>query len=297
MNWRLKVGGAKALSWMPGGPALYRFSQKHITRSLLPTQTRVRQKIEVGRQYLRWLTDHGAEGKLLTGTHLDYGAGWHPTIPLLYYSLGVQRQILLDIAPLLDRKLLAQTVETFRSVTTGAEATGPQLARLPPPLVEADWRHYLSGLGMTYHAPYLTALDSITGTADVATSTQVFPYVPGSAIPTCFKHVWQCLKPGGFFLATMHLREMQAGWDQFRFPTADWERWFNSALLCYSQLRASDYRALLEQAGFELISFEVEPGTANELKELEEIKLAPQFQGYSPEELAARHLFFAAKKR
>ena len=67
--------------------------------------------------------------------------------------------------------------------------------------------------------------------------------------------------------------------------------------MSYNRLRAPDYRELLEQAGFELLAFDIEPGTAADLAELEQIPLAKCFQRYSREDLAAKHLFFAARKR
>ena len=116
MNWRLKVAGFKALSSLPGGNALYRFTQKNITGSLRPTNARISQKINVGLYYLDWLEHHGGKEKLLGGSHLDFGAGWHPTIPLLFHSLGVERQYLFDLTPLLDQQLVEQTVEIFLSI-------------------------------------------------------------------------------------------------------------------------------------------------------------------------------------
>jgi hypothetical protein len=99
MKWHVKAAAFKLLSALPGGTELYRFSQERLTRSPTPTPERVRQKIEVGLQYFNWLGQHEQTNQLLSGVHLDFGAGWHPTIPLLYYALGVNRQLLFDIAP------------------------------------------------------------------------------------------------------------------------------------------------------------------------------------------------------
>src|SRR5437016_6027641 len=106
MNWRVKVAGFKALSCLPGGKGFYRFTQKHLTGSLRATEARVSQKIDIGFQYAARLTALDLKDALLKGHHLDFGAGWHPTIPLLFYSLGVDRQSLLDVTPLLDDSLV-----------------------------------------------------------------------------------------------------------------------------------------------------------------------------------------------
>src|SRR5205823_1133410 len=99
MNWRVKIAAFKVLSTVPGGSALYRFAQEHLTKSLNPLPTRVSQKLEVGLLYLNTLARLGKTDLLLKGVNLDFGAGWHPTIPLLYYSMGVGRQYLFDLVP------------------------------------------------------------------------------------------------------------------------------------------------------------------------------------------------------
>src|SRR5438105_12694110 len=149
MNWRLKVAGFKALSSLPGGTAFYRFAQKNLTGSLRPTIERVSHKMAIGLQYLDWLDEHKAGAQLLGGHHLDFGAGWHPTIPLLYYSLGVERQFLFDVSPLLDQQLVEQTVEIFLSIVEDPQ--WPHRARLrrrPAHVRNKDWRDYLSRLGI-----------------------------------------------------------------------------------------------------------------------------------------------------
>src|SRR5712664_4034629 len=116
MHWLAKATCLNILSAIPGGVRLYRLGQEKLTHSLVPTPARVAQKVEVGMQYVDWLEKNGSAKSLLDGTHLDFGAGWHPTIPLLYYSMGVERQWLFDIRPLLKSLTVAQNVTAFRAV-------------------------------------------------------------------------------------------------------------------------------------------------------------------------------------
>jgi len=305
MNWRLKVAGFKALSGLPGGKAFYRFTQKYMTGSLRATEARVSQKLEIGLQYLDWLNKHDLGTRLLAGQHLDFGAGWHPTIPLLYHSLGVKRQYLFDVSPLLDDELVRETLEIFLSIVNRPDwPHRPSLRRLPPPMGSKPWREYLDSLGITYQAPYNGAFGSLAAGLDLITSTQVLLHIPRSVLAGCFAQIHSGLVPGGIFLATIHLRDLltasQPGiskYNQLRYSNETWERWINSSLMSYNRLRAPDYRELLEQAGFELLSFEVEQGTAADLAELEQVPVAKCFQNYSRDDLAAKHLFFCARKR
>jgi len=305
MNWLAKALTYKLLSVLPGGEALYNYAREHITHSLVPNQGRVSQKLEVGLHYLDWMTEHGLGARFTEGVHLDFGTGWHPTIPLLNYAFGVNRQHLFDIAPNLNGEKLDQTIKAFLSLVGDPQwPHRSRLRRLPPQLGQTNWRTYLEQLGITYHAPYDDAFSSLTGALDVVTSTQVLLYVPRSVMPGCFRQIYASLKPGGVFLATVHLRDILAGnpytsadkYNHLRYPPQTWERWFNSSIMHFNRFKARDYRAFLEQAGFEIAHFEVEPATGEDYQELNRIKIAACFKQYSSEELAARHLFFVARK-
>jgi len=291
---------------------LYRCAQEYLTKSLHPTPERVTQKLRVGLMYLDALARQNKTDLLLNGTHLDFGTGWHPTIPLLFYSLGVKRQYLFDLVPVLNGRMVEKTVRTFRDIVTAADwlqqnetqRNALKLQRIPPETPQTDWRKYLQELGISYHAPYADFFPSLAGKIDVVTSTQVLLHIPRDAMRWCFGQIHNCLKPGGLFLATIHLRDLYADADKtisdynhLRYSADEWENRINSPLMSYNRFKARDYRELLEEAGFELAAFEVEQGTEAHLRQLEAIKIDACFGRYSREELAARHLFFIARKK
>lgn len=305
MNWLTKVAAYRLLSALPGGAALYRYSQEHLTKSLVPKKDRLKEKIEVGLAYCDWLTRNGLRAQLIEGVHLDFGCGWHPTIPLLYYCLGVERQHLLDAAPCLTGPMLARAIEVFLSAAGDAHyLNGAQPRRLPPRLENGDWRGYLARVGMCYHAPYADVIPALADSVDVATATQVLPYVRREVVPWCLSQVYGSLKSGGVLLATIHLRDNLAGlshtglvkYQHLRYSPETWERRINSSLMSFNRFKAPDYRELLEKAGFEIQHFEIEPGTNDEIEELNRVRIDTCFQRYTREELAARHLFFAVRK-
>ena len=61
-------------------------------------------------------------------------------------------------------------------------------------------------------------------------------------------------------------------------------------------LKAHDYRQVLEPAGWVLETFDVAGPTEVELRQLDTVKIHRSFARYSREELAARNLFFVARK-
>jgi len=169
---------------------------------------------------------------------------------------------------------------------------------------DANLREYFEALGISYCAPYADVFPSLAGQVDVVTSTQVLLHIPGDSLRWCFGQIHKSLKPGGLFLATVYLKDLFADrhkalprYNHLRYSAETWERWVNSSLMSFNRFKARDYRQLLEGAQFQIQQFEVEAGTAEDLKELDRIKIAPCFKGYSRAELAAKDLFFVAQKR
>ena len=301
MKWWIKIGGFKALSLFPGGSLLYRWAQENITNSLVPTPERVRQKITVGAQYFHFLRSRGLEDLLLSGTHLDLGAGWHPTIPLLFYSLGCPSQTLADVVPVMTRETAMQTVATFLKVLPSTESDLPVRPDRLSLLRSHAWPSWPpQEFSWEYRAPYMDWLCSISSSLDVVTSTQALLHVPKSILREIFANVAHALKPGGIFMATIHLRDLFADADpsitpynHLRFPPWFWERCVCSPLMSYNRLKAPDYRECLQESGLRLLAFEVEPGNTALLKTL---RIHPCFAAYSREDLAGHHLFFAVQK-
>jgi len=209
------------------------------------------------------------------------------------------------LAPVLDEALVRQTVDTVLGILNDPQwHAHDKLKRLPPVFKGGDWKQYLAGLGISYHAPYAEVFPELAGSLHVVTSTQVLLHIPREAMQWCFAEIHRSLKSGGVFLATVHLRDLFAGsqpglskYNQLRYSRETWERWINSPLMSYNRFRAPDYRELLEEAGFEIVHFEVEGGTPEDFKELDAIPVAECFKKYSREDLAAKHLFFVVQKK
>jgi hypothetical protein len=75
-----------------------------------------------------------------------------------------------------------------------------------------------------------------------------------------------------------------------RYSDRRW-RLFNNDLQYQSRLRISDYRRLIDKAGFRIVAEDVERGSA---EALESITLAARFRGYPEEDLAALRCWLTA---
>lgn len=70
----------------------------------------------------------------------------------------------------------------------------------------------------------------------------------------------------------------------------------NTRLMAFNRLEAPDGRRWLEQAGFVLEAFDVEPLSKADWQQLSTTRIHKSFAACSWEELAARNLFFVARK-
>ena len=301
MKWLVKSMAFQALSRLPGGQAIYHASQRRLTGSTQQTEGRLQGKIEQTLTYWKWLEAHSPKGFLQEASHLDLGSGWLPSVPVTFYALGTPRQFLVDITPHMEPEAVVQTAEMFRQV---APRMPVKFARLPAvPARGQSLAATLEPFGMTYAAPYDELARKIENTVGFATGTHMLLHLNRGTLLEVFRTVHRLLRPGGYFLAQQHLRQLFDGLNSrtspffsLRYSDSTWERFINSPMMSYNRLKARDYREVLESAGFEIAHMEVEPGRPEDFALLERARIHPMFKDYTREELAARHLFFVARK-
>ncbi|MCX8091639.1 MAG: class I SAM-dependent methyltransferase [Verrucomicrobiae bacterium] len=306
MNWRLKSAQFKLLSALPGGEWLYNFIQDHLTHSTAASPGRLANKLDVALDFWRWLQARGRAGQLLAGRLLDYGAGWHPTIPLLWHAFGNDHQTLVDIKPNLTPPNVRDTVRIFRDLVRREDWPGRAWVRRLPELPSANPESVaalLGPLGMEYCAPYGSLLQERAGQYDLVLCTQVLQHVPPAALPGILNEIHTCLRPGGLFHATIHFVghfgdpfARGGHYEHLIYSPETWERRFNSRLMRFNRLKGPDYRAALEATGFRLLAFDVTPPTEADLAELRRTPVHPSFRRYPEHELAALGVFLVAEK-
>jgi len=306
MNWFFKAQVFNFLSIAPAGRKGYRFLQDHLTKTLIATQERVLQKMDVGITYWNKFGMLGETPENLR-THLDLGSGWHPTIPLLFEGFGVTRQILCDVAPVMTSDSFASTLAMFRSVIDRGLRLGCQYPKDDADsltIPKDDVLEMIKRHGFSYHAPYFGIGDRIRGEVDFITSTQVLLYIEMPQLVECFQDLFKALRPGGWFLATNHLYDLYSDADKsisiynnLKYSRRFWNSMVNSGMMSFNRLKSRDYREALEIAGFEIIEFMIDHGGEDDLRSLRSLKIHPEFTvRYSEQELSEKHLFFVVRK-
>jgi SAM-dependent methyltransferase len=292
-----KIAAQHALS-PPILRPVYTFAQHHLTRSIVVDPQGVRQKVEVGLMYLDRTEAAGLPSLLTAGPILDYGAGSFLGIPLLYARLGAREQIAVDVARSAREPIVYHVIREMNRVSLA-----PRPARLLPEPGGQELGDYLESLCIRYEAPITMRLPLSAESIATVLCTQVLQYPARASVRVIFAEAARVLRPGGIFLATIHLYDPYWPFDRslsrfnfLRYSKSTWERWFNSALMAYNRLRASDFRDLLQNLPLEPIVWDATPAAAADLEELNRIKVHPEFADYECPDLACPDLFFVLRK-
>lgn len=308
MNWFTKALVFKSLSAIPGGAALYRYAQWNWTKSIVATPERVEQKIDVGMGYLKWLSEHGYTLEQIRGMrHLDLGTGWHPTIPILFQKIGLRDQILADVTALMTSDTFVDALAQLENILKdGHHPSQTLLSSEKPAAVRSDSNlaNMLNEFSMSYHAPYFEWAASAGEVVDLVTCTQVLMHVERPILDECFKLISAVLKPGGIFMAPVHLFDIYSNSDpqisiynHLRYSRKFWKTVVSSDIMTFSRHKSLDYREALEEAGFEILTFDIEYGSPADLEKLAVLDVHSEFSSrYSRNELSEKHLFFVARK-
>jgi SAM-dependent methyltransferase len=274
----------------------YFFLQERVTRSTRVHPDIVRQKVDVGLMYLDRAKEAGLPSLIEQGPILDFGAGPFLTIPLLYTRLGAAAQNAVDIARLARETIVFDVVRELNRFDLGPRASH----LLPEPGGDQALSDYLETLGIRYVAPVTVPLPIPSNSIGSVFCTQALLHPARAIVRRVFEETARLLRPGGVFVATMHLDDLYSTFDRslsrfnfLRYSQKNWERWINSSLMSYNRLRASDYHALLKGLPFKTIIWDVTSPTEDDLKELSQIKVHSEFALYEKADLASTHLFFA----
>jgi hypothetical protein len=301
MHWLAKVAAMKGLGATPGGMHVYAALQRNVTRSTTPTQQRIDEKISVGAEYLSQLSRY-LPAAIADVVHVDIGTGWMPTIPLLFYSVGVNRQVLCDIrANLSLQRVTESAILVSRRLSTTKTLAGFTVDRLPKP-TGASLKTSLESLGITYRAPYLADQFVETPGWKVVTCTQVLLHLRYEEIVGLLRHVARAIRGGGLFVATVHLYDLYADTDptlsrfnKYRYSEWVWDRLCTSRLMYFNRMTVSDYRTAFDEAGLRLIDCIVQEGTPEQRRELSRIRVSDRFKHVPDTELAAQRMLIVAE--
>jgi SAM-dependent methyltransferase len=295
-RWLGKAALQKGMSALPRAENVNYLFQRHVSHSLPASEAGFRRKFDRAASHLDAYDEHGPPRDRAEAVFYEFGAGWDLAIPLAYWTLGVDRQVLVDIHPNLRFELVNRTIERLEKLAD------ERLTRRPGAADVASAADLEERFGIAYVAPCdARATGFEAGSADFVSSTNTLEHIPAAELVPIFAESRRLLRPDGIMSSRIDLRDHYSYFDEslspynfLRYSDRAW-RAFNSRLLYQNRLRRPDYLRAFGAAGFEIVEEVRSSGDEPALASLRELELAPRFRGYPFEELAVTALVVVAR--
>jgi SAM-dependent methyltransferase len=304
VNWRVKGLVQKCLSSTPGGVWLNTRLQ-HILGGMQDFDANVGIKVDDWTLSMGYLTDVSFR---VSGARLmEIGTGWHPTFPLCFVLVGAGSVATFDIVRLLGKRATFRLINSLeKHIPTIASLAGESADIIHARLLELRRPKSLGELLSKSNIEYFAPADGrATGlepnSIDLVYSNSVLEHVPREVISGLMEESFRVLRPGGLAMHNVGCNDHYAFFDKsisfvnyLQYEERDWRLW-NNSLQYQNRLRAPEFLELAMQAGFEVINnrTHVRPGT---LEALAGLRVAPQFERFSRDELTATTTDFIVRK-
>ncbi len=240
--------------------------------------------------------------------YLEVGTGWSPVIPLIFALAGTRSVTLVDRQRLIGnhafaetcKKLLLHKTEISRSLHVAASDIERQLDKLAAMSLESS----LTELNCRYLAPFDLLGDGLQEhSIDIITSRAVLEHVPPIIVGKMFREFNRLLRHDGFMC---HIIDNSDHWEHndksisrlnfLRYSQRTFELFSSMNPLDYqSRLRHSQYKEIIQDAGFRVV-FDESPPDEKAMAALDSLKIHPSFDQFSKQDLAVLSSYLVATK-
>jgi SAM-dependent methyltransferase len=300
MNWRTKSRLTRIFAALPFGERLYLIAQERFGRLTSDPTDRLSTAADVA----RWLNTDGrsVEGLIV----LEVGTGHKPVLPVGLFLLGAAMVYTVDLNRRLHERLTTQAlrwivdhraeVEAMYDGLVDASLLSARIAMIDRlahrPLV------LLEEAGIRYLAPADAARTHLSdGSIDLHVSVAVLEHISPDVLAGIMSEARRLLRPGGRALHVVDTSDHFAHEDEslsrinfLRYSDTEWMQLAGNQFAYCSRLRASDYAAIFEQAGFEIRRMERDI----DRDALEQVAggfpLAPPFSRYAPRDVCTTEI-------
>lgn len=302
MNWKYKALLHQVFSTMPAGERANYLLQRYVTRSLPPSDVKLAEVLSRAGDHIAAIKRYRKQ-PLSEAVFYEFGAGFTLTIPLAFYCYGVNRQVLVDIRPLVRSALVNDIIAGLQRL--GADENPP---RIPDRLMATGGNElFLKQLKEYYGIEYLAPFDARDtrlppACVDCITSTNTLEHIPAADIKAILRECGRILKDDGLMSFRIDYQDHYSYFDGsitvynfLQYSDRQW-RVYNPALHYQNRLRHRDYLALLTEAGFSVREDNPESPSTDDLRVLRNIRLDARFRGYKPEDLGIRSSLIVLQK-
>jgi SAM-dependent methyltransferase len=240
---------------------------------------------------------------------VEMGTGWYPTLPFGLFLGGAEHVITIDLNRHVRPELVVALGDRLgEHLPLIADKSGRALddvksahAAMRLALHQGASIEEATGGVVEYRAPGDASDTGLPSKSiDVFFSNSVLEHVPADVIAACFAEARRVLRSGGITFQSVNCGDHYAYVDKrihqlnyLQYSDAQWEKW-NNRFLYQNRLRAIDFVQLAKQAGF-AIELDTSRASAERLKQLDGLRVAPQFDRYTREQLAMTSIDFVGR--
>jgi len=293
-SWYLKAAIQGGLSLLPQSQRWNYFLQRYISKNLRLRPSYFEKKLQLCTQHIDHYYHHRdtAPAKII-----ELGTGWLPIVPLGLALSGHADIISVDLNPLLRDQLVKETLTFFVQYDADShlkthlphlkDERVKQLHKAFEEIDQIGAEDALALMGITYIVGDARSVQ--LGNIDLMVSNNTLEHIPGHIIEEIFQNFHTMLGNTGLMSHLIDLSDHYSHFDReitpynfLQFSPERW-KWYNNKLHYQNRLRASDYHAIHHRAGFEILS---ETHNVKSIVDLERVTLAPEYDSYTPEDLA-----------
>lgn len=305
MNWKIKAHALAVLSRAPGGTCVYRALQRWAGTNRLTFD----ESLERAANLIDLIREAGRQPS--GAVCVEIGTGWRPFVPILLRLAGAERIITFDVTPWLTRRYL---VETLVAIGDHLDAVCGRLnlseslirERLRAPAgPQRPLRAQLDSLHIEYRCPGDARSTGLPGdSVDLVVSSNALEHIPPAILADIHKESARILKPSGVAAHRFNPQDHFAGVDRritganfLQFSSRQWHWYGGSGLSYHNRLRCPQHRVLFEQSGFRVLVDRVRTDERG-LRTIRrgELRVHPEFQQFTPEEVAADYMWMVGAK-
>jgi len=228
---------------------------------------------------------------------VELGTGWDMSSAMTLVRTGARHVHTYDHVRHAVPKLKAMALQQIEGKMTPTDA---DLA-FEPPFEELKQLVGEPRGEVEYHAPFDARA---TGLADQSVdfyySLATLEHIPVGMLKELLQESFRILRPGSYcyhyIQPAMHSwKGSETSVDYLIFSERTWDRWIINPIAYENRLRAVEHLELLKEAGFEVVRswFHLD---RKALTKLPRMRLAPEFQRFTHEELAQNYVWVIARK-
>jgi SAM-dependent methyltransferase len=295
MHWQGKAGLMHVFSLLPLGKDLHYITQRRVTRSLPSSDEKFIEIFNQAKKHLKAF-DRCRSTKLEGARFYEFGAGWELAIPLSFYVLGVDSQLLVDIRRLIRVELVNEILRKLRQLSLEVHA-----CRSPERFLDTNHSDgWIDVLRDCYGIQYMAPCDARStrlekASVDFVTSTNTLEHIPAGDIRLILKECRRLLKREGLMSFIIDYQDHYSYSDRritaYNFLKYSDTAWglYNPPLYYQNRLRHKDYIRLFQEEGFEVLEEDVTYPSEDDLICLQRMSISQPFkENYSIAELGIR---------